>query len=339
MDLRSWSGTTTIPRYQGAATATKADVRVRQCHLPTRGTMWCLSDIGLATTGEADGRGACRGPGLALSGLAPRAASGPTRRARGRPSGAAGPRWRAAAGTAGGALLGLQRAEGVEPAAAVRSWHHGRPRRVLASPPGKSVHRTRTTVSQRRSSDPTSTGTHMSDNIGAPGDATAVTAGSDYLVRSARAVRGPPARRLARPPDVVVSVAPGSGEDGVTRITKLGHVCECHVVPWVWPDGGLEPGPDVLAKVPLARTTAQRSAALASSSTVDTHGRPGPGAARDPRPARSRSARRSSPSCTVPPSLTSGIPRSTVRLWYPFHRQHAECASCNARKGLSQRRR
>ena len=58
------------------------------------------------------------------AGLASRGAPGPTRRAHGRPSGAARPRWRAAAGAARCALRELQRAQGVEPAAAVmgRPW-------------------------------------------------------------------------------------------------------------------------------------------------------------------------------------------------------------------------
>ena len=73
----------------------------------------------LAPAGEADGRGPRRGPRLALPGLASRAAPGATRRARGRPSGAARPRWRAAAGAARRPLRELQRAQGVEPAAAV----------------------------------------------------------------------------------------------------------------------------------------------------------------------------------------------------------------------------
>ena len=78
------------------------------------------ADVGLATAGEADGRGPCRPPWLALSGLAPRAARRATRRARGRPSGAARPRWRATAGKARRPLRELQRAQGIESAAAVR---------------------------------------------------------------------------------------------------------------------------------------------------------------------------------------------------------------------------
>ena len=63
-------------------------------------------------------------PRLDLPGLASRGAPGATRRARGRPSRAARPRWRAAAGSAGRPLLELQRAEGAEPAAALSlvSW-------------------------------------------------------------------------------------------------------------------------------------------------------------------------------------------------------------------------
>ena len=63
--------------------------------------------------------------GWQLSRLASRAAPGATRRARGRPSGAARPRWRAAAGAARRPLRELQRAEGVEPAAAVSRCTHG----------------------------------------------------------------------------------------------------------------------------------------------------------------------------------------------------------------------
>ena len=77
------------------------------------------ADLGLATAGEADGRGLGRAPRLDLPGLASPAAPGATRRARGRPSRAARPRWRAAAGSAGRPLLELQRAEGPEPAAAL----------------------------------------------------------------------------------------------------------------------------------------------------------------------------------------------------------------------------
>ena len=84
------------------------------------------TDVGLATTGEADGRGTRRGPRLALPRLASRAARGATRRARGRPSGAARPRWRAAAGAARRALRELQRAQGAESAAAV-SQEEARP--------------------------------------------------------------------------------------------------------------------------------------------------------------------------------------------------------------------
>jgi hypothetical protein len=76
-------------------------------------------DVRLATAGEADGRGPRRGPRLALPRLASPAASGNTRRARGRPSGAARPRWRAAAGAARRPLRELQRAEGSESAAAL----------------------------------------------------------------------------------------------------------------------------------------------------------------------------------------------------------------------------
>ena len=75
--------------------------------------------VSLATAGEADGRGLGRAPRLDLPGLASRAACGPTRRARSRPSRAARPRWRAAAGSARRALRELQRAEGAESAATV----------------------------------------------------------------------------------------------------------------------------------------------------------------------------------------------------------------------------
>ena len=74
----------------------------------------------MAAPGEADGRGPRGGPRLALPGLASRTASGAARRARGRPSGAARPRGRAAASTARCPLRELQRAQGPEPAAALR---------------------------------------------------------------------------------------------------------------------------------------------------------------------------------------------------------------------------
>ena len=79
------------------------------------------TDLGVATTGEADGRGPRRTPRLDLPRLASRATSGPTRQARGRPSGAARPRWRAAAGTARRPLLKLLCAQGPEPAEEVRA--------------------------------------------------------------------------------------------------------------------------------------------------------------------------------------------------------------------------
>ena len=88
----------------------------------------------VATAGEADGRGLGRASRLDLSGLASPAAPGATRRARGRPSGAARPRWRAAAGSAGRPLLELQRAQGPEPAAAVS--------RALTWAPGDASHET-----------------------------------------------------------------------------------------------------------------------------------------------------------------------------------------------------
>ena len=78
------------------------------------------TDVRVAAAGEADDRGPCRGPRLALSGLASRAASCPTWRARSRPSGAARPRGRPTASPAWRPLLELQRAEGLEPAAAAR---------------------------------------------------------------------------------------------------------------------------------------------------------------------------------------------------------------------------
>jgi hypothetical protein len=78
------------------------------------------ADERLAMAGEADGRGARRGPRLDLSWLASRGARRATRRARGRPSGAARPRRRAATGAAWCSLRELQRAQGLGPAAAVR---------------------------------------------------------------------------------------------------------------------------------------------------------------------------------------------------------------------------
>jgi hypothetical protein len=77
------------------------------------------ADSCLATAGEADRRDPRRGPRLALPWLASRAAPGPTRRAGGRPSRAARPRGRAAARATGRALSELQRAQGVEPTAAL----------------------------------------------------------------------------------------------------------------------------------------------------------------------------------------------------------------------------
>jgi hypothetical protein len=62
--------------------------------------------------------------GWTCPGLAPPATRCQTARARGRPSGAARPRWRALAGAARGPLRELQRAEGVESAAAVRPGFH-----------------------------------------------------------------------------------------------------------------------------------------------------------------------------------------------------------------------
>jgi hypothetical protein len=73
----------------------------------------------LAPTGEADGRGLGGSSRLELPGRASGTAPGATRRARGRPSGAARPRWRTAARSAGRAVLELQRAKGVESAAAL----------------------------------------------------------------------------------------------------------------------------------------------------------------------------------------------------------------------------
>ena len=67
----------------------------------------------------AHGRGPCRAARLALPGLAPRAAPGATRRAGGRPSGAARARWRAVAGAARRPLLERQCPKGLEPAAAL----------------------------------------------------------------------------------------------------------------------------------------------------------------------------------------------------------------------------
>jgi hypothetical protein len=75
------------------------------------------ADLGLATAGEADGGSPRRAPRLDLSGLAPRAASGPARRARGRPPRAAHLRRGAATGSAERPMFQLQRAEGVESAA------------------------------------------------------------------------------------------------------------------------------------------------------------------------------------------------------------------------------
>ena len=88
--------------------------------LPAHARPSGAAHVGLATAGEADRRGPRRGPRLDLSWLAPRTACGATRRARCRPSGAARPRRRAAAGSARRPLRELQRAQGVEPAAAVR---------------------------------------------------------------------------------------------------------------------------------------------------------------------------------------------------------------------------
>ena len=96
--------------------------RLRQ-PLPAHARPSDPADERLATPREADGRGARRPVRLALPRLAPRAALGPTRRAHGRPSGGARPRWRAAARSARRAVLDLQRAQGLEPAAAVRQRH------------------------------------------------------------------------------------------------------------------------------------------------------------------------------------------------------------------------
>jgi hypothetical protein len=82
----------------------------------------------LATAGEADRREPRRDPRLGLPRLASRAAPGATRRTRCRPSGAARPRWRAATRPPWCALRELQRAQGPEPAAAVRpalAWAPG----------------------------------------------------------------------------------------------------------------------------------------------------------------------------------------------------------------------
>jgi hypothetical protein len=78
------------------------------------------ADHSLATAGEANGRGLGRGPRLELSGLAPPGAPGATRRASGRPSGAARPGRRTDARSAWRPLRELQRAEGAESAAALR---------------------------------------------------------------------------------------------------------------------------------------------------------------------------------------------------------------------------
>lgn len=82
-------------------------------------------DVRLATTGEADGRGACRPSRLDVSWLASRPAPGATRRARSRPSGPTRPRGRTAARPARRPLRELQRAEGLEPAAALIRAHDG----------------------------------------------------------------------------------------------------------------------------------------------------------------------------------------------------------------------
>jgi hypothetical protein len=84
------------------------------------------ADLGLAPAGEADGRGPCGAPWLELPGLASRGASCTTRRARGRPSGATRPRWRASAASPRRAVPELQRTQGVEPAAEVSA--RGTPR-------------------------------------------------------------------------------------------------------------------------------------------------------------------------------------------------------------------
>ena len=187
------------------------------------------ADVGLASAGEADRRGPRRGPWLALPGLASRAASGATRRARGRPSPSrsfsVANRYLARAAVLLRASCNARKGS---------SQRRRRGRGTTGGLVGCSPH--------RRGSQCIGRGPHVRQHR-RPGGRHCRHCGVGLPRALRRAVRGPHARHFARPPDVVVSVAPGSSEDGLTRITKFGHVCECHVVPWVWPGEGLEPGP------------------------------------------------------------------------------------------------
>jgi hypothetical protein len=81
------------------------------------------ADVGLATAGGAHGRGLGGSARLGLSWLAPGTALRAARRPDGRPSRAAGSRWRAAAGPARRPMRELQRSQGVESAAALAFTH------------------------------------------------------------------------------------------------------------------------------------------------------------------------------------------------------------------------